>query len=71
MYVDDNKFHQIVKIDLKSNSKEHVLECIKKLEARDDILMAFPNYLYKSALTANDTGYENDSTVGTKVYSGI
>ncbi|MBQ2825249.1 MAG: S8 family serine peptidase [Clostridia bacterium] len=59
MYVDENKFHQIVKINLKSKSKENVLKCIKKLEARDDILMALPNYIYKPTLTANDPAYNN------------
>lgn len=61
MYVDENMFHQIVKIDLKVKSKENVLKCIKKLETRQDVLMVFPNYIYKPITTTNDPAYQNGS----------
>ncbi len=61
MYVDEDRFHQIVKIELKTKSKDNVLKCIKKLEARDDVLMVIPNYIYKSASISNDPEYPNDS----------
>ena len=56
MQIDENKFHQIVKIDLGIKSKENVLACVKKLEARDDVLMACPNYFFKPTgnVTPND-----------------
>lgn len=57
LYVDENKYHQIVAIDLGIKSKENVLKCVKVLEKRDDVLMAFPNYIYRSAKTPNDPKY--------------
>jgi len=62
LYVGEYKFHQIVKLDLGIKSKENVLECIKKLEARDDVLMAIPNYRFKptSVAVPNDYYYPGD-----------
>lgn len=66
MYVDENDFHQIIKIDLGVKSKENVLACIKKLEAREDILMAFPNYYFEPTSTANvnDPYYQSQWGLG-------
>lgn len=63
MPVDENKFHQIIKIDLEIKSKENVLACIKKLEARDDVLMACPNYYFKptSEVYPNDPYFPEDN----------
>lgn len=63
MYIDENDFHQIVKIDLGVKSKENVLACIKKLEERDDVLMACPNYFFKptSQVIPNDPYFPKDN----------
>ena len=42
--IDTDKFHVILSLTLANNSKENVLNCIKLLEQRDDILSAEPNY---------------------------
>ncbi len=66
MQVDENNFHQIVKIDLGVKSKENVLACVKKLEARDDVLMACPNYYFKPTgeVNPNDTCFPADYKYG-------
>ncbi len=66
MQVDENKFHQIVKIDLGVKSKENVLACVQKLEARDDVLMACPNYYFKPTgeVNPNDTRFPADYKYG-------
>ncbi len=58
-FINENCFHQIIKLGLDIKGKQNVLNCIKKLEQHEDVLMAFPNYIYKSAQSANDTLYSN------------
>ncbi len=48
-------FNQIIKIDLEDAGKQNVLDAIKELEKRDDILIAQPNYIYSvCSTTPND-----------------
>lgn len=42
-----SKYHQILKLNLKSKSKQSVLDAVKQLEQRDDVLAACPNYIPK------------------------
>ena len=51
-------FHQIVEIKLEDTSKQGVLDAIHKLEQRDDVLVAEPNYIIErdsSVIVPNDT----------------
>lgn len=57
IYINEKEFFQIVKVDLGVKSKENVLRSVKILEKREDVLMAFPNYIYKSSAIPNDTLY--------------
>lgn len=49
-YVEEDTFHQILLLELTEKSKQNVLDCIKTLEKRDDVMMAFPNYYTKCCL---------------------
>ena len=52
-YVEEDTFHQILLLKLNQKSKQNVLDCIKTLEKRDDVMMAFPNYYTKCCLIDN------------------
>lgn len=52
-----SNYHQILKINLTDKSKENVLNLIKKLEERDDVLAAYPNYIQIQDSIPNDTYY--------------
>lgn len=63
-YIDDeikaeySYFHQMVEIKLNTKSKQNVLDVIRELEKRDDVLVAEPNYIIEldsSSITPNDT----------------
>jgi hypothetical protein len=43
--VNINEFHQEIRIVLKEKGKQNVLDAIKELEKREDVLSASPNYL--------------------------
>lgn len=67
-YVDDqvkeeySSFNQMVEIKLYTKSKQNVLDVIRELEKRDDVLVAEPNYIIElnsSPITPNDT-YVNE-----------
>lgn len=45
-YLNKEDFHQILKIELSSNSKEEVIEVIHKIENLEGVLWAGPNYYY-------------------------
>ena len=50
-----NKFRRVLSLELTSGSKEYVLETIKELIKRDDVLYAGPDYEISAAsTTAND-----------------
>lgn len=53
-------YHQIVEIKLKDTGKQNVLDAIRELEKRDDVLVAEPNYIMhldSSTVVPNDTRY--------------
>ncbi len=52
-YVEEDSFYQIWEVKLNKNSKQNVLDSIKVLEKRDDIMMAFPNYYTKCCATVS------------------
>lgn len=54
-----SNYHQILKINLSNKGKENVLSLIKKLEKREDVLVAHPNYIQKQDSVPNDTYYDN------------
>ena len=45
--IDESDFNQSWLIKLNKRSKQNVLDCIKMLEQRDDVLSASPNYYYE------------------------
>ena len=45
-WIDKDNYHQILKLELKDKSKSAVLDAIKKLEKRNDLLRATPNYIF-------------------------
>ncbi len=45
-WIDKDNYHQILKLELKDKSKSAVLDAIKKLEKRNDVLRATPNYIF-------------------------
>lgn len=58
--VDLNTYRRVICIELEENSKENVLEVIKALEKRDDVLYAGPDYeisTYYDDSTNNETNY--------------
>lgn len=50
-----NKYNQVILLRLNTHSKQNVLDKVKELEKRDDILIAQPNYIYKNNSIPNDT----------------
>ena len=60
--IDTDKFHVILSLTLANNSKENVLNCIKLLEQRDDILSAEPNYFNFIQNIDDDLSFENKSS---------
>ena len=54
---DYSSFHQIIKLDLKTKSKQAVLDAIDVLEDRDDVLMAEPDYITEICAVPNDSYY--------------
>lgn len=57
-----SSFHQMVEIKLNSKSKQNVLDVIHKLEQRDDVLVAEPNYIIEldSSQAIPDDPYINE-----------
>lgn len=56
-------FHRILCLSLSTKGKENVLDTIKELEKREDVLSASPNYYIKSCssnVVPNDTQYNPD-----------
>lgn len=51
---DYSKYHLTLKLTLPTNSKQEVIDAIEKLELRDDILCASPNYYAKFDSVPND-----------------
>lgn len=54
---DYSSFHRIIKLDLKTKSKQAVLDAIDKLEDRDDVLTVEPDYITESCAVPNDSYY--------------
>lgn len=50
-------YHQILKIDLSVKSKQAVLDAVKELEQREDVLAAHPDYIKRYDTVPNDTYY--------------
>jgi hypothetical protein len=60
--IKEENFRDILSLKLKNPSKENVLETIKSLETRSDVIYAGPNYIHESAATTpNDPYYINGS----------
>ena len=57
--VNTDNFRRILSLELAEKSKENVIEAIKKLEKRSDILSAEPNSAYTFYSTPNDTYYSS------------
>lgn len=55
---DMEKFHQVICLNLEQKSKANVLQAIKLLQQRDDVLYAGPDYVLEAcATTPSDTNY--------------
>ena len=74
-YIDDeikeeySSFHQMIEIKLNIKSKQNVLDVIRELEKRDDVLVAEPNYIIEldsSSVVPNDT-YVNEQWAINKI----
>lgn len=50
-----NEYNQAILIKLNVHSKQGVLNAIKELEKREDVMIAQPNYLYEVDSVPNDT----------------
>lgn len=50
-------FHKILQLHLVNKGKQNVLNTIKKLEKREDVLIAEPNYYAHATNSPNDTKY--------------
>ncbi len=55
--INTEKFRRILCLILDEKSKENVLKVIKKLEKRDDILCAEPDYIMSICETTSDDPY--------------
>lgn len=56
--IDENdikNYNQCIKINLDSHNKQNVIDVVKKLEQRDDVLIAQPNFYYEDCILPNDT----------------
>ncbi len=65
LLIDEDNFNRILEIKLKKPSKKYVVEAIKKLEKRREVLSAEPNYVVN---IQNAVSEENTRSSGT--YSG-
>jgi len=61
---DEMNFRQIFSIELESNSKENVLETIKKLEKIDGVRYAGPNYVLYPCTSPSDPKYTDGTQWG-------
>lgn len=58
IYAEYSKFRQIILLTLNKHSKKNVLSTIKRLEQRDDVLSAEPDYYtHETETVPNDTYY--------------
>ncbi len=55
--IEEENFRDILSLKLKNPSKENVLETIKSLETRSDVIYAGPNYIHESAATTPNDPY--------------
>ncbi|MCL2013584.1 MAG: S8 family serine peptidase [Oscillospiraceae bacterium] len=62
-YLDFENFRQILLIELRNKGKEEVLSAIKKLEKREIIQSAEPNYFGKLNAAPNDTYYKKEHQI--------
>lgn len=62
----EENFNQIIKIDLKSAGKQNVLDSVKELEKREDVLSVQPNYIYRmcDSPVTNDTHVSSQWAIG-------
>lgn len=60
---DIQEYNQLIKINLNTHSKQNVLDTIKMLEQREDVLIAQPNYYYEQCAIPNDTYISNQTDV--------
>ena len=52
--INENEYYAFLELKLENSSKSNVLECIKILEKRSDVLIASPNFRYKLNVLPND-----------------
>lgn len=52
---DVQEYNQVIKLNLNKHNKQNVLNVIKELEKRDDVLIAEPNFCYHLCKCPNDT----------------
>lgn len=60
---DIQEYNQLIKINLNIHSKQNVLDTIKILEERDDVLIVQPNYYYEQCAIPNDTYISKQSDI--------
>ncbi len=64
MLIKLDEFRQILCLTLQEVGKENVLKAIKKLESREDVLAAEPNYRVQGLATPHPTLYDAESQWG-------
>lgn len=71
MLVDLDQFHKILCLTLENSSKENVIDAIRKLEKRKDVLSVEPDYYVEIESSCNDPYYLNDDQWGLNGVYGI
>ena len=64
MLIDLENFHRILCLTIGNAGKENVLEAIKLLEKRNDIISAEPDYIEKLELSTDDPLYAGVNNIG-------
>jgi hypothetical protein len=62
--VDSEMYRRVVALTLYENCKQGVLDAIRKLERREEIISASPDYKFFLRQTPNDPGFNNPSFNG-------
>ena len=61
--IDNESYRRIITLKLEEAGKEKVLEAIKLLEKRDDIISASPDYIYYFRALPNDQSFTDSSFI--------
>lgn len=64
---DVEEYNQVIKLNLNEHSKQNVIDAVKELEKRDDVLIAEPNYSYYLCKMPNDTYLSKQSAYIDKI----